>query len=167
MRSSFSCVLKTFRKKGVAIGPGPTAIDADAPRRQVEGHGPRRRLEPSLAGVIGDHLALRAGRTIGADIDDAARFLLLGHQAGSSLGTEEHAFQIRRQHDVPEFFGDFQEMSDGRCPDGVVDQDLNAAEGLSRLLEEPIGVAGPGHIGAHGQHAMAAAADCTFGLLEP
>ncbi len=121
----------------------PDRIDADAVRGQRERHDVGELRDPALRHAVG-HLV--GDRELGVDrghVDDRARRLagrdLLDHAPRRGLTDQERALQVDPQHAVEITLGDVEEVRRVDDP-GVVDEDVDVAEGVHRLGDEVVDV---------------------------
>ncbi len=98
-----------------------------------------------------------------AQEDDAAGIAPLPHMRGHGAGAEEHAFQVNVQGTVPLLLGQVEQGLRVGEP-GVVDQDIDMAQGLNGLGDEGIELA---HIARVDRADRREPARGAGGLLEP
>ena len=76
------------------------------------------------------------------DVHDTAAMAALDHVSAGRLGGEEGALEIDSEHQVVVLLRDIDERLADLDP-GVVDQDVEAAEGLDGGADEALGLLGP------------------------
>ena len=74
--SGVSCPMKVFRS-GVSPATGLMAVDPDAERRKLHGHGARSRDDPAFRGIVPGQVRSRTDAASGGHIEHDAAFSLL------------------------------------------------------------------------------------------
>src|SRR5262249_16206847 len=132
---------------------------------QAVGEEPRHHLHGGFGHAVVGSVGGDSVGGDGRDVDDrAARDFggidEGGHLAGGKLSEEAGAFQVCGENGVPAFFGCFEQIYPADGGDaGVVDEAIEAAKAVQRLVHEAQAVGGCGDVGLNG--------DCgTAGLFD-
>src|SRR4030095_13941637 len=118
----------------------------------------RVRVTASTAALLALYTALFGGERAGdrADVDDAAACTV--EVRSGRLGREQHGQDVEIEHAMEALLGELLER--GELVDaGVVDQDVETAEGLLRLGAEAIDLLRLRHVGRHRERPAALARD--------
>src|SRR6516162_2330011 len=121
-------------------------VHPDFVRRKLRRHGARQIRNAALRGRIGDGAASAHEAGGRADIDDPPARALRYHLLGDVLAHEELALERNRQHPVPLFLGDVENVLVVGDRD-VVDQNIDAAEAFHHRLDHRGDVAALGDVG--------------------
>src|SRR6516225_8361817 len=121
-------------------------VHPDFVRRKLRRHGARQIRNAALRGRIGDGAASAHEAGGRADIDDPPARALRRHLLGDVLAHEELALERNRQHPVPLFLGDVENVLVVGDRD-VVDQNIDAAEAFHHRLDHRGDVAAFGDVG--------------------
>src|SRR5688572_11205727 len=147
-------VFHTCSTPSVSTGPGATALTMIP---YFAHSAPRLCVSTGLGGGVGRHAAHAGAPGHGSDVDDLAG-LLPDHPAADCLREEEHTCEVGADHRIP--LGPrqvLQERADAIA--GVVDEQVDAAEGAERLRDDVIHLARLGHIALDGERAAPGRAD--------
>ena len=117
-------------------GAGSEPVDADTPAGVLQRQRAGQVLHPALADAVAEIVRLRDGLVNTRDIDDDARAAVGQEALDRFTGAQEGAPQVHGENPVEVAAGQLV----GRTRDldtGVVDQDVEPAETLRRLLNHP------------------------------
>ena len=142
---------------------GSDGVDLDAPGGPLVGKGLGELGDASFGGRVGGNADASLEAEERGDVDDLA--VASGdHVAGGQLRELEGAGEVDLEDALPVFesylFG-------GGAMDGagVVDEDVDAAEGGDDLTEEVLGAAGAGEVGLEGLRGAACGFDSVGGVV--
>ncbi len=143
---------------------GGEAVDGDAVRAPVVGEAHGELADAAAAGAVGREAGVAKDAGDGADVDDAA-VAALDHTAGDGLGDEEAAAQVGVEDEVPVVPGDVESgLADVAA--GIVDEDVNRAEGGFGFFGEALDAGGVADVEFQRDGAAAEGVDLGFEVGE-
>ena len=116
---------------------GDQPVDAHAVGTEVDRHGAGERFDAAFGGIVGGVAAVGPGGAAGGDIDDDP-LALPRHVLGGAQAAEKAPFEIDGVDAVPPVLVAVEEVPLGVDQPGAVDQHVDRAEALQRLIEEAI-----------------------------
>src|SRR5215469_4441597 len=127
--------MQEFGVNGRLDGAGSNRVYCDLVGREFNRQVSRQHLDSAFARAIGSKVRKRKFFVHGADVDDFPRAICLPKMAHEFLRHEKHAFEVHVENGVEVCFGYVPEVG-AFLEAGIVDEDVDLAEGCDGLLDE-------------------------------
>src|SRR5215469_14115212 len=141
--------MQEFAVDGRLDGAGGDRVYCDLVGREFNRQVPRQHLDSAFARAIGSKVRERKFFVHGADVDNFPWAICLPKMAHEFLRHKKHAFEVDVENGVEICFGYIPEVG-AFLKAGIVDEDVDLAEGGDGLLDELLSIRHDTDVGVKG-----------------